>query len=530
MSTFHGLEMAKQALFTQQMGLYTTGHNISNVNTAGYSRQRVNFETLSPYPSASRNSPVMPGQIGQGVKAGTVQRIRDSFYDHQYRTQNSQTSYWQTRTDALGRMEGLMNEADGTDGFNKTLMDFFKSLEGLSTNPENIGARQAAIQQGVTVAGTFNHTANSLENVRKDLQTQIGKNDGTTGKLGDANSLLRQINALNKQIGEVEPHGYLPNDLYDQRDRLIDELSSIVKINVDYVSSGDSSLKIADGIAVIKLADEKGKDTGITLLEAEDRKLSDSELGQFKVEFADDSKQNAVSKINFVKQGTEKDIGITNIEGSLKGLVEAYGYLDGDDVLGDIPSTIAKLDKLAENFAKAFNKIHGSGIGFDGITTGLDFFTSGKDNTNGKITAGNMTVNKELRDHPEKLAVSTDKTAGNGDNAKALAGIIKKSLTGADVDSNEPPFGEGVSVLGYFQQIISKMAVDTQEARSNVANYGVLQQQIQNDRLSVSAVSLDEEMTNLLKFQHAYNASARSLTAMDELLDKIINSMGLVGR
>ena len=89
MSTFHGLEMAKQALYAQQSALYTTGHNIANANTEGYSRQRVNFETMPAYPSGSRNRPQLPGQIGTGVKTGSIERIRDMFLDNQFRAEHS---------------------------------------------------------------------------------------------------------------------------------------------------------------------------------------------------------------------------------------------------------------------------------------------------------------------------------------------------------------------------------------------------------------------------------------------------------
>src|SRR5690625_1031130 len=105
MSTFHGLEVAKKALYAQQRGLYTTGHNIANVNTDGYSRQRSNFETTTPYPPQSLFKPKIPGQMGTGVKVGTVQRVRDQFLDFQYRGENSRANYWQTRSEALSRME-----------------------------------------------------------------------------------------------------------------------------------------------------------------------------------------------------------------------------------------------------------------------------------------------------------------------------------------------------------------------------------------------------------------------------------------
>ncbi|WLV23982.1 flagellar hook-associated protein FlgK [Aciduricibacillus chroicocephali] len=508
MSTFHGLEMAKQALFTQQMGLYTTGHNISNVNTEGYSRQRVNFETLSPYPSASRNRPQMPGQIGQGVKAGTVQRMRDSFLDTQYRSQTSRASYWSTKTDALSRMESVMNEISGGDGLNKVLDDFWKSLQSLSTNATNSGARDVVANKGLAVAETFKYLSTSLEGIRTDLKTQIGDADGTSGKLGDANSLLRQINSLNKQISEIEPHGYLPNDLYDQRDVLIDQLSQIVNIKVTYEKSSNSSLDIADGIANIELEDATGNsfNPAFSLLTKGDMTKADSELKKFTIAYGD-GENNSISEIKF----GDTVVPIDKVDGSLKALSENYGIKNGDK--NYYTKMLSDLDKMASEFIKAFNEIHSSGYGLDG-TTGRNFFTGTK--------ASDINVSSEILQNTDAIAASLEaNNKGDGQNMLKLSDVITEPISG---------LGTNTSVKTYYQKLIGELAVNTQEAGRNAKNTALQQANVQNDRLSVSAVSLDEEMTNLLKFQHAYNASARSMTAMDELLDKIINSMGLVGR
>src|SRR6478672_2643834 len=106
-STFHGLETARRGLNTQQSALYTTGHNISNANTPGYSRQRVNFETTTPFPGVGMNAPKIPGQMGTGVQAGSIQRIRDQFSDKQFRDENNKLGYWGARAGALERMEEI---------------------------------------------------------------------------------------------------------------------------------------------------------------------------------------------------------------------------------------------------------------------------------------------------------------------------------------------------------------------------------------------------------------------------------------
>src|SRR5690625_4603547 len=241
MSTFHGLEMAKQALFAQQAALYTTGHNIANTNNKGYTRQRVNFETMSPYPAGSRNRPQIPGQLGTGVQVDAIQRIRDRFLDYQFRSENSRSGYWNSKSNSLSRMEELLNEPTES-GLSHTMDEFWQSLHDLATNPENSGSRSVVVHRGLAVTETFNHLSDSLVAIQEDLKSQI---DVT---VSDVNSLVRQINDINEQIQTIEPHGYLANDLYDDRDRLIDELSEIVNIKVHRMKSSQSSLDISDGL------------------------------------------------------------------------------------------------------------------------------------------------------------------------------------------------------------------------------------------------------------------------------------------
>src|SRR5699024_1249254 len=475
MSTFNGLEMAKQALFTQQSALYTTGHNISNANTEGYSRQRVNFEALPGYPSPSRNSPKMAGQLGSGVTAGHVERIRDKFLDSQYRTQNSRAEYWATNANALSRMESLLNEMDESGGLSEVLDDFWSSLSDLAGNPQNEGTRKVVANNGLAVAETFQYLSGSLQSIRKDLKSQIGSEDGTSGKLGDANSLLRQIDSLNKEISEIEPQGHLANDLYDKRDRLIDELSGIVNIQVSYEKSSPTSLDIADGIAKIELVDKEGSPLDVVLLS------KDQGPKEFTVTY-DSENEDGQSEGSYI------------------------------DMLQD-------LDKMATAFAEEFNKVHKEGYDLTGseTTSETDFFIIGDDG------AASITVNKDILKNPDLIAVSANGETGNGDNAKKLQDVIDKALP-------SDALGKDTSVKEFFEGVIVEVVVNTKEAIRQTENTDIQRARVENDRYSVSAVSFDEVVTNLLRFQHSYNDVSRSMTATDELLDKVINSMGIVGR
>src|SRR5699024_416346 len=238
-STFHGLEMAKRALNAQQAALYTTSHNISNANTVGYTRQRVNFEQLNTLSSSREPGGVVSG-VGSGVETGSIERIRDRFLDMQYRKENSKSGYYASQAEALKQMENLLNEPS-EEGLAFVLEDFFNGLQDLNGNADHSGTRTVVAQRGEAVAETYRYLASSIKDVQDDLKNQI---DVT---VDDLNSILRQIDAINNEIAGIEPHGLVPNDLYDERDRLIDSLSTMVDIEVSYDASSGQPSPIAEG-------------------------------------------------------------------------------------------------------------------------------------------------------------------------------------------------------------------------------------------------------------------------------------------
>lgn len=419
MSTFHGLEMAKQALFAQQSALYTTGHNISNANTDGYTRQRVNFATTSPYPSAARNRPEIAGQMGTGVKAGEIQRVRDQFLDYQFRAENSKAGYWQSKAESIARMESLMNEPS-ENGLSKTMDQFWQSLQDISVNPKNAGARAVAAQRGLTVAETFSYLSNSLQTVRSDLKKQIDVNvtDESATGLSQVNSILAQVNEINKQVQSLESHGYLTNDLYDERDRLVDELSGFVTIKVSYSKSGDSSADIADGLATIELMDNQGNELGVTLVDGKTK-----EFTKFAVDYsaATTEKPSVVTAIQVGDKIIQAESFTSN--GSLKGLIESFGYVDADgSIKGTYPEMIASLDKMAFEFATEFNRVHANG---EDLVEGQDANEFFDIPDTGFGVAAAITVNEAIMDNPDLIAASANGDSGNGENAGALADVFE---------------------------------------------------------------------------------------------------------
>ncbi|THE12342.1 flagellar hook-associated protein FlgK [Bacillus timonensis] len=518
-STFHGLETARRGMVTQQSALYTTGHNIANASTPGYTRQRVNFTQTNPYPSPGLNTAKIPGQVGTGVEAGTIQRVRESFLDVQFRGEQTKTSYWDTRANALGKMEEIMNEPSET-GLANTLNQFWQSLQDLAANPEDQGARSVVRQRGEMVANTFTYLSNSLTAIKDDFGKQIS----VTVK--SVNSLSDQISRINKQISEIEPVGYLPNDLYDERDRLIDELSKYVEIKVHPPrSSGGDSLPVAEGILDISIVGDNGTETKL---------IDGSTFKKLSVDPATDSDGDGVNDqptsavTGFQLDG--QDIPFIR-SGEMKAIVETYGYVENGAEKGIYPKMLDDLDKMAYSFATQFNAVHSQGFTLKTSTEasvqGGDFFEpfTGTGANAYKGAAATIKVSSNI-DNLSYIAVSTIQgESGNGYNATNLANVKNANfgtLTGFPITAG--------SVQSYYESLIGSMGVDSQEAIRMSENSAVLKDSVENRRQSVSAVSLDEEMTNMIKFQHAYNGSARMITVLDEMLERIINGLGTGGR
>ncbi|MDX1807487.1 MAG: flagellar hook-associated protein FlgK [Paenisporosarcina sp.] len=542
-STFMGLETSKRGLFTQQTALYTTGHNISNANTAGYSRQRVNMQPTLGFPGTGLNAPMTPGFIGTGVEAGSVQRIRDTFTDSQFRQESNKLGYWESRSSAISQMEDVLNEPSDY-GLAKSMDEFWKSLQDLSVNPENGGARAVVVQRGIAVADSFNYMHKSITEIKDNAAKEIGIS------LNNVNSILEQIGDLNRQITAIEPNGYMPNDLYDARDNLLDELGQFFPIETSNTPSGGNALKVAEGSVTVSIKLKNGD-----LLKVVDGK----DFAQLRNSGASSTDSvtptSAVEGFHLVQidaSGNEvfvdgnmsvsakdvHDILEFSDLGKIKSLANSYGYMDNSVTpveKGLFPEMIAKLNTMAAAFAEEFNKIH------MGDTTDPTNYPAGSD-INGRpgeaffvsndvnpLNAGNIYVSANIIIDPGKVVASdsapvappgvANPEPGNGKFALKLANM--KFVNLSDLGN--------VNTQTYFQSIIGQLGVDGQQASRLMFNTATLQQAVAERRASVSSVSLDEEMTNMITFQQAYNASARMITVVDETLDKIINGMGRVG-
>jgi len=540
-STFMGLEANKRGLFTQQSALYTTGHNIANANTVGYSRQRVNMEPTLGYPGMGLNAPKTAGFIGTGVKAGSVQRIRDEFIDRQYRQETNKLGYWESKAKAIAQMEDIMLEPSEY-GLDEAFRMFWSALQDVSANPEDTAARKAAVQRAIHLADSFNYIDTQLKQIQGNLGNEIKVS------VEQINSLLQQIADLNKEIQAVEPNGYVPNDLYDQRDLLVDQLSEYLPVSIERVPSGGNASAVAEGSYKITLNTEKKDDDGkpveIVLVDGRNAAtLKAIDTNKTEVDGVVDNIGTSDTYYLFQhleiveangKETTVQKGEFEEFKGKLVSLIDSYGY---ETKKGYYPEMLSNLKKLADAFIEVFNTVHGAGY-----TLGTDDQSS--NTVFERDATGQVKVLDDIINNPNLLAASdTEGEEGNGKWALILANlqsmpIVDEKIVGIvkDKDGNEKEVKlpndlklDGATFQSFYQGLIGQLGIDGQKANLLKTNTETIRLTVENNRASMSSVSLDEEMTDMIRFQQAYNANARMITVIDETLDKIINGMGRVG-
>ncbi|MGI5838047.1 MAG: flagellar hook-associated protein FlgK [bacterium] len=474
-STFGSLEIGRKALQAQQRALDVTGHNIANANTQGYSRQVVSLETTTPYTQPSLGKANSAGQIGTGVQVDAIIRQRDSFLDAQYRAEMKSLGRWEVRRAAMEEIEVILNELSGYS-LGATVEAFREAVQRLSYYPESEDVRTLVIQTAVTVTDTFNH----LDRQLADLQMNV--DEAVTQQVSQANDMIERLYDLNKQIIAARAAGDNPNDLNDKRDLLLDDLPKIINIQVQ--------------------EDPKTGGAQVT-------------IGGKRVVHTYGMAQMAVSggypnKVVWADNGAEVTFGGLIKDGSLKGYQEVR-----DEVIGHYRS---ELDALAKQFAAEFNAIHVAGFDLDG-NAGIEFFTY----TGDELTAETIQVNQAVITDNRLIAAAASPDGGGG-NALTLSRWLQ------GLDDNGQPDEDPLVVNDYMRQMVARLGIEGEQAQRMVENQDALLMLIENQRSSVSGVDIDEEMTNMIRYQHAYNAAARLVTAIDEMLSTIINGLGLVGR
>ncbi len=496
-SMFYGLEISKSALAVSQRSITLTGHNIANANTVGYTRQRILQQAIDPTTAPSHIASDKRAIIGGGVETCVIDQIRSDYIDRQYRKENASLGYWNARAEELQYVEAVLNELSDSS-ISAAMKDFFNSISELSIDPVNEEIRTNVQQNAIKMTNSFEHYYQSLV----DLQGTY--NDSMKVTVRNINDLLTNIADYNKQIFSYELSGQKANDLRDKRNVLLDQLSELIGITYEEDTNGYLSVN-CDGVALVN-------HSNTVLLE-----VSPTLTGVV---------SNAPDFYEIYYEGTTTPFEYSD------GKLHAYRVLrDGNspEQVG-IPFVLQNLNILAQNLAEVFNGVHSGGYtmphGLQPSLTGINFFNVPAGGY-GDITAGNLRLSQEILDNVNNIAASSvfiDEGASNpqkGNNVNALA------LSALSTSVNIPVVG---NFENYLKSTIVEIAIESSTSQKMTFSQSTILDNLENRRQSVSGVSLDEEMVQMITYQHAYAAASRVLTAIDEALDVLINRTGLVGR
>jgi flagellar hook-associated protein 1 FlgK len=462
---FATLNLGARALQAQQAGVEVAGQNLANVNNPAYARQRVQYQT-----SISVSTGV--GQEGTGVQVTTIQQTRDSLLDSQVRDENSVGSYWTAQQSALNNTQTELGEllgsnastASGTDtstGLSTQLSDLFNAFQSVASDPTSLAQRQTLISQAQTLASSFNQASTRLSGIQSNLNTSIQDD------VNSANQLMSDIAQLNGQISVAEAGtNNTANDLRDLREQKLETLSNLGNFQV--TTSADGTLSISGGGTQFV----SGSQVASSLA------TQDRQGNLFVISTADNS-----------------DVSFST--GSIQGKIDVR-----DGALSDLQKG---LDTLASQLISQVNSIYSKGYDLNG-NTGADFFTG--------TGAADIGVNADLQADPSQVQAA-GAAGATGDNSVALA--LGQLATTAQAGLNNQSFGDAYGLL------VNSLGNSLSNANDQVTNSQTVSNMLLTQRDSVSGVSMEEELTNLMNFQKAYQASSQIITTVNQMLETLVS-------
>ncbi|MEW6698044.1 MAG: FlgK family flagellar hook-associated protein [Bacillota bacterium] len=494
--TWFGLEIAKRGTMAHRKALDVTGHNITNANTPGYSRQEAVLKPTDPWTIPDLATKMLPGQLGTGSSVAEVRRIRDYYLDVQSRQSDSYEGYWEKKLDMAKRMETVFPEPDGR-GLQAVLLNFFNDWQDVNNNPEDPGVKKAVIESGDELAAIFRQMHTQLQNVGDGIAVLDPAGPSVTdmtdqytrvvsGALSyeaeKVNQILKRIADLSNSIIRINQNGAAPNDLLDQRDNLLDQLAQIGNIKTDISDNGAISVKLIDVSGTIEVIRMNGG-----LAEA-------AKVGVFEYTSSPDKEHFLFVDYDGTFDIADSKINLTDIAEYKTGII---GSGQGS-LLGLESSRLDNLFLLSElnDLARAIKKEVNEASGLDGVTiTGKYFFDD--------ATTGAADI---------KLGVIADDI-----NGRYAIDVARLRSTPVAIGTITTTFEN------YYQAIVAQVGASVHHHDNMLENQQAIGQQIESLRQSVSGVSVDEELTRVIQYQYGYQASARMIGLQDEMLDYLIN-------
>ena len=459
---FELINIGKSALQVNKKQLEVVGNNIANVNTSGYSRQRVVQDQADSIQDAL-------GSIGQGTVINRIERMRDERLDDQYWKKQTDVGYWEAKSKNLQELEAQLQEPS-ENGLTELFNKFWDSWDNLANNPDGPSGgvmRTSLIQDTKNLTGRLNEVADSIIDKRKEINDQIS-ND-----VNKLNTLFSDLSTLNIRIEESKANGQDCSSLLDQYDKKLDELTKY----------GDTKLITRkDGIRIIYFgSDEVVKGSEYRKLEALTDSYSEAGFNRSKIVWSDNLKE-----VNNLKNGELK---------SLESLRDT-----------DMKSYLDYLDKLANNLVEKINDLHSSGYDLqDPPSTGHNFFD---EKTTG---AHDIKIDSILEANPQFISAS--KSGETGDNQVALEISHLR---------NESSIDDEYSFQEYYAKFLNEIGRDSDNAQNQEKIQNATSKQINNFRENVKGVSIDEETANLIAFQQSYQAAAKIIATANQMMDVIM--------
>ncbi len=455
------LNSAKTSLSTQQKSVEIVGNNIANVNTPGYSRQR---PVLTPYPALNFGDFF----IGQGVKLGNVEREHDVFLTAQLRSNNQTLGQESGKASPLTELERVFNMSE--NNLATEIDRFFDAWQELTVNPAGQVERDLVLQRGNLLANAFHGAVTEMENI----QTNI--NNTLMARIDGVNFKLQEIADLNQRIATIETGGQTANAFRDSRDLLLEELSFTLGIqSYEEGGTGMVGVQLPGGLPLVQ---------GASALKLEGSMVG-TEL-QLKVRLGE----------------TVLPVGANSLGGEFKGMVDIRDRF--------IPGLVNDLDRLAYGLATAVNEQHRAGVGLDGVG-GRDFFTPfDADPLLGEPAAAKKIA--LLLTDTRQLAAGASSAPGDNLNAQAMAAVSgRKVIGGAD------------TFVSFYGQMTGRVGMEAGQNRLSRDGAEDAMIALKNLREGKVGVSIEEEMIDLIKFQKSFEASAKLLATVDEMLDTILS-------
>lgn len=470
------LNIAGRSLSAQQLAMEVTGNNLANSTTTGYQNETANLVETPPIPSSQLDGSLQ----GQGVSVDAITRASNAFLSRSVRTQQGSTGYWDSLNTSLSQIQNVFQEPSSS-GLSEAMSAFFNSWLTLSQTPSSLSARQAVVDQGQSLASTFNSMSSQVTGEIQNI------NQSVVNTVQKVNTLTTQIAKLNSQITTVTGSGGSADTLLDQRGTLMNQLSKLV--NISYTVSPDQSVNIYLGSNALVV-----NQTAHSLVTS----APTTTYGVDAVAFHDNPGQVLTSST-----------GLQN--GELAGLLTA-----GNQTL---PGYLASLNDLASSLAQAVNTQQNAGYTLNSATKGAAFFTSSS-STTALVTASTIEVSPSMTSQ-NVAAASSANAPGDGSNALAIANQIGSPEMSPTTDSLDTSTTE-VTFSQYFTNLVGQVGNDGQHASNQYTSAQATLSSLQNAQESATGVDVNEQSANLIQEQQSYQAAAQLVSVEQSTMASLL--------